>query len=437
MEDTITSTQNTTQNPMLRAMTIRNFRLLWLGQATSLLGDQFHMVAGAWLVLKMTADPLALGGVLAAGGITRAFFTLIGGAVSDRVSPRRLMIFSDIFRLLLSALLAVQIMTGTLQVWMFYVYAILNGILGGLFGPAAMSIIPRLVPEQDLQGGNSVVTGSNQLISFLGPATAGALVAAFKVPSTGAGVAMAFDAITFLVSILTLSQMHITAERVEKAAARITELFSSLRAGIAYLVKDPALRFMFLLMAVANLAFGGPVIVGIPYLANTRFPEGAAAYGLIISGYAGGNLLGVILSGAFPRQSRRFIELFLVAMFAMFAAGLASLGWIPFTWLAMTDLFILGILNGYLQIIFITALQRNTPKEMLGRLMSLVLLAGMSLVPLSQAIAGSFLRWSVTALYLTGGGLLLACAIFLSIPRVSRTLSAKIFEDQSQTGILQ
>jgi MFS family permease len=432
MENTIPSTQTKTSNSMLEVLALRNFRLLWLGQATSLLGDQFHMVAGAWLVLKMTGDPLALGGVLAAGGITRAIFTLIGGAVSDRVSPRRLMIFSDVFRLLLSALLAAQIMTGTLQVWMFYLYAILNGLLGGLFGPAAMSIIPRLVPEQDLQGGNSIVTGSSQLISFLGPAAAGTMVAAFKVASTGAGVAMAFDAITFLVSIFTLSLMHITVERVEKTAARISEVFTSMRAGIAYLVKDPALRFMFILIAVANLAFGGPVIVGIPYLANTRFPEGAAAYGMIISGYAGGNLLGIILSGAFPRQSRRFIELFLVVMFAMFAAGLASLGWIPFMWLAMADLFILGILNGYLQILLITALQRNTPKAMLGRLMSLVLLAGMSLVPLSQAIAGTFLRWSVIALYLTGGGLLLACAIFLSIPHIGRILSNKIIGDQSE-----
>jgi MFS family permease len=198
------------------------------------------------------------------------------------------------------------------------------------------------------------------------------------------------------------------------------------------LIKDPGLRSMFVLIAVANLAFGGSVIVGIPYLANTRFPEGAAAYGLIISGYAGGNLLGIILSGAFPRPSRRSIELFLVVMFALFAAGLASLGWIPFTWLAMSDLFILGILNGYLQILLITALQRNTPKEMLGRLMSLVLLAGMSLVPLSQAIAGSFLRWSVAALYLTSGGLLLACAIFLSIPHIRSILSANIFGNQSQ-----
>jgi MFS family permease len=390
------------------------------------------MVAGAWLVLKMTGDPLTLGAVLAAGGITRAIFILIGGAVSDRVSPRRLMIFSDIFRLLLSAFLAVQIMTGTLQVWMFFIYSIFNGLLGGLFAPAAMSIVPRLVPEEDLQPANSIMQGSIQLISFVGPAAAGAVVAALKVASTGAGVAIAFDAITFVVSVITLFLMLIPQELVKKTASHIRELISSMRDGITYLVKDPALRLMFILMAVANLAFGGSVIVGIPYLANTRFPEGAVAYGLILSGYAGGNLLGIILSGTFPHQSRKFIEVFLVIMFTLFGAGLAFLGWIPFTWLAMTDLFILGIFNGFLQILLVTALQRNTPKEMLGRLMSLVLLAGVSMVPLSQAIAGSLLRWSVAALYLTSGGLLLACAIFLSLPNIGRILSIKIYGGQSR-----
>jgi len=429
MENTITSTARA-RNPMVKALTLRNFRLLWMGQTTSLLGDQFHMVAGAWLVLKMTSDPLALGAVLAAGGISRAIFTLIGGAVSDRVSPRRLMIFSDVFRLLLSALLATQILTGTLQVWMFFIYSILNGLLGGLFGPAAMSIVPRLVPEQDLQAGNSIMQGSTQLISFVGPAAAGAVVAAFKVPAIGAGVAIAFDAVTFIVSLLTLSLMQLPLEHKEKTAPHIRELIASMREGIVYLVQEPALRMMFILMAVANLAFGGPAIVGIPYLANTRFPEGAAAYGLILSAYAGGNLLGIILSGVFSNPSRKFVEGLLVFMFAMFGAGLAALGWIPSTGLAMADLFILGILNGYMLILLISALQRNTPREMLGRLMSLVLLAGMVLVPLSQALAGICLRWSVTALYLISGGLLATCAIFLTIPSVSKTLSDKIYGDQ-------
>src|SRR5512135_1324630 len=66
--------------------------------------DQFHFIALSWLVLKMTGDPLALGAVMAIGGIPRAIFTLIGGAITDRISPRQVMLISDAVRLLLSAL---------------------------------------------------------------------------------------------------------------------------------------------------------------------------------------------------------------------------------------------------------------------------------------------------------------------------------------------
>src|SRR5512133_1805092 len=145
-----------TSNPMKRVLGIRDFFLLWMGQSTSLLGDQFNGIAGAWLVLKLTDDPLALGAVLAVGGIASAIFTMIGGAITDRISPRKVMLISDSIRLMLSALLAIQVFTGTLEVWMVYVYSLIGGIVSGVFAPASMSIAPRLVPAEDLQAGNSI-----------------------------------------------------------------------------------------------------------------------------------------------------------------------------------------------------------------------------------------------------------------------------------------
>ena len=154
-------------NPMQRVIAIRDFFLLWIGQSTSLLGDQFHSIAGAWLVLKITGDPLALGAVLALGGISSAIFTVIGGAITDRISPRKVMLTADVIRLFISALLAAQVFTGTLQVWMIYVYSLAAGIVSGVFAPASMSIAPRLVPADDLQAGNSLMQGSFDLICFV------------------------------------------------------------------------------------------------------------------------------------------------------------------------------------------------------------------------------------------------------------------------------
>lgn len=431
---TETIIQPVAKSPMKRVFAIRDFLLLWIGQSTSLLGDQFHFIALSWLVLKMTGDPLALGAVLAVGGIPRAIFTLIGGAITDRISPRRVMLISDAVRLFISALLAMQVLTGTLQVWMIYVYSLVSGVVSGAFAPASMSITPRLVPSDDLQAGNSLMQGSMQLISFVGPAAAGAMIAVFPNVKVGVALAMAFDAFTFIVSVVTLWMMKVGGEVIAAQKTGSVSMFGSIRDGIAFMFKDPALRAMFILIAVANFAFGGPVIVGVPYLANTRFVEGAAAFGLIMSGYAGGNFLGILLSGALPKLSQKLMKVFMVVMFVGFGVGLGALAWINITAVAAVDMFILGVLNGYLSILLITGLQRSTPKEMLGRLMSMVLLANLGLVPLSQAISGAMLRFDIPVLFLVAGGMLLACAVYLSMPGIGSLLSVRFLGEPSQSA---
>jgi MFS family permease len=93
-------TSSNKNNPLQNAFRNPNFRLLWAGQATSILGDQFSMIAMPWLVLKLTgSDPVALGTVLALGSVPRALFMLLGGAVTDRLSQRMVMLISDILRL--------------------------------------------------------------------------------------------------------------------------------------------------------------------------------------------------------------------------------------------------------------------------------------------------------------------------------------------------
>ncbi len=226
-------------NPMKRVFRVRDFFLLWIGQSTSLLGDQFHSIAGAWLVLKLTGDPLALGAVLAVGGIASAIFTVIGGAITDRISPCKLMLISDVVRLLLSALLATLVFTGTLQVWMIYFFSLVAGIFSGLFAPASMSIAPRLVASAELQAGNSVMQGSMQLIWFVGPAVAGALIAAFPRENTGVGLAIAFDAATFVASIVTLWLMKAGGESIAaRKADGNGEVLKSIMDGFRFVVED-------------------------------------------------------------------------------------------------------------------------------------------------------------------------------------------------------
>src|SRR5512136_3121173 len=118
-------------NSMANVFGLRDFRLLFSGATTSLLGDQFALIATPWLVLKLTGDPLALGIVLALEGIPRAVFILLGGAITDRFSPRIIMLTADFIRLILTALMALVVFTGAVQMWMLYAFGLGFGLVAG------------------------------------------------------------------------------------------------------------------------------------------------------------------------------------------------------------------------------------------------------------------------------------------------------------------
>jgi len=224
------------------------------------------------------------------------------------------------------------------------------------------------------------------------------------------------------VSVITLWLM--LPEKIEQAArdeAKPSNIIASVREGFGYMFKDPVLRMMFLMIALANLCFTGPLLVGIPFLADTRFTGGAAAYGIIMSGYAGGNLLGIILSGVLPKMKKNMVRVLMVALFASFGLGIIAMSWISATWLATADLFVMGALNGYLAILLITGLQRSTPKALLGRLMSMILLANMSMMPISQALSGAALRWSVMSVFVAAGLIMIVLTVVMAFsPTVSK-----------------
>lgn len=408
-------------NPMRAVLANRDFRLLWIGQGTSLIGDQFHMIAAPWLVLQLTNDPLALGTVFALGSIPRAILMLFGGVITDRFSPRAIMLVSDLVRLVITGLMAVQVATGTMQVWMLYIYSLIFGIVSGFFMPASQAVVPDILPAEELQAGNSVFSATMQLISFVGPAVAGAVIAAFGQTSTGMAIAFSVDAISFLISTVMLWLM--TAMQPKPGEGNMLE---AIRAGLVQAFQDPVNRMVLLVVAAANFLFSGPLLIGMPVLANTRLPEGAAAYGLVISGYAGGNLAGILSAGVLPRYKAGTIRWLFIALLVSFGLGLASFGIVTNTWLAFGVMVAMGIGNGYLGLMLITNLQRNTPKEMLGRLMSIFMLANIGLAPFSQAITGLVLRWTITGLFFGASFLMFALTLAMATRPELGTLAEQL-----------
>jgi len=405
------------QHPMLRVLGLRDFRLLFAGTTTSLLGDQFTFIATPWLVLKLTGDPLILGTVLALESIPRAVFMLLGGAITDRLSPRIILLVSDIIRFFLTALMALIVFTGNVQVWMMYAFGLGFGLVAGFAVPAGNSIVPMLVDESDLQAGNSIFMGMSQLIGFFGPTVAGILIGAYAESDMGIWLAFTIDAVSFAASAICLWAMHTGRSRKDTDEADGTAketVWQSIWAGVKYLWDDTPLRLMFLIVTAMNFLFVGPLLVGIPVLASQRLPEGAVAYGLLVSGYAGGNLAGYILAGVLPRPGGQKMRFFLIALLATFGGVIAAIGLLYSTWIDFALMLLLGLGNGYISIMMFTWIQKRTPRDMLGRMMSMIMLSNNGLVPISQALSGVISKWSLTGLFVGAGVLMLGLTLFIA-----------------------
>jgi MFS family permease len=422
--------KQTIRNPMLRVMSLRDFRLLFGGATTSLLGDQFALIATPWLALQLTSDPLALGIVLALEGIPRAVFMLVGGAITDRLSPRLIMLLSDAIRFVLTGLMALAVFAGAAQIWMLYAFSLAFGLVAGFAIPAENSIVPALVEEQDLQAGNSIIMGVTQLAGFIGPTLAGILIGGYSNSSFGTGLAFAIDSLTFTVSVACLWLMHSQGRRALSGESPKQEsLLDSILSGLKFLWADKALKLMFVTITAVNFLLIGPILVGIPVLADQRLPEGAVAFGLLMSAFAGGNLAGYLAAGALPRPSGGAMRLILIVLLAAFGAVIGSLGFIPSTWMDAGLLFLLGLGNGYITIIVLTWMQTRAPKEMLGRMMSLLMFCSTGLIPVSQAISGAVSKWDLDVLFVSAGALVLLATVWMAsqpgLKELSESLASK------------
>jgi MFS family permease len=152
-----------------------------------------------------------------------------------------------------------------------------------------------------------------------------------------------------------------------------------------------------------NLLINGPFAVGIPVIARTRFLEGVTAFGLIMSLFGGGALLGTILAGALPKPSRKLLGTISLSVLSVMGIGLAVVGLAPTMYIAAAAALVMGTANGYSNILLITWLQQKVAPEMMGRIMSLVMFAAIGLNPVSNALAGALISVNAVLLMVFAG----------------------------------
>jgi MFS family permease len=405
-------------------LAVTDFRLFWLGEAVSTLGDQFAMIALPWLALVLTGDPFALGAVLALMALPRAMFMLIGGAYVDRLSPRLVMLGSNAVRLCAVGVLGFVVLEGAAAMGMLYAFALAFGVADAFFFPALTAMVPDLVDDSQLQKANGIVQGTAQFTTLIGPAVAGVAIAALASAGpgpdvTGVALALLFDAATFVVSLVTL--LLITARRPAHVA-ETGSVIKDIREGIGFVATMPAVRVMVLLSMAANMLIVGPLEVGLPIVAYTRLPEGAAAFGLITAAFGGGSLLGMVAATLLPSLPRSHFGSILLGLFSLSGVCLALLAVMHSTPIILVDAVIAGTILGYTNISYVTWIQRRIPRNLMGRVMSLMMFGSVALVPISMAVSGALVKISLDAVLMAGGLGMAALAILGLLSRSVRRM---------------
>jgi MFS family permease len=352
----------------------RPFRLLWLGTITSATGSGFTPVALAFAVLSVGGTATSLGLVLLAGIVAGLASSLVAGVWADRLTRRDLMLAADLIRMLVQAGVAALLLTGTARIWQLALASVMIATASSFFGPASTGLIAELLPADQLQKANSLLSVSTRTASIAAPALSGLLVA-----TAGAGWSFAVDAASFAGSAAFLARMP----GLGRAQATPQRFFADLAEGWHELAARNWLWLNLAAQALWNMAFTAFLVLG-PVLAVARL-GGPSGWGLVSAGLSIGAVIGGLL--AIVEKSSRPLVLGNLALILGALPLLALAARLP-VYVIMAAAVAGTAGSVVLNTSWVTVMQQLIPNEILGRIRSYDYLLTFIAMPAGFAGAG-------------------------------------------------
>ena len=331
------------------------FLRLWIGQGASFVGDAVSMVALVVLVVQVTGSASAVGGALVAR-LLPTIASPLAGVLADRVDRRIVLVASDLARavLVLGLVFARDLAT-------IYILIFLMGLARTIFNPTVRAAFPSVVGGGDLTRANALIAGTFSTSIMVGPVFGGLLVA-----SIGVDAAFLADAVTYLISASLLSTVplpHPSRESEEEEG-----FVRELRSGFGYLLgaRVPLAIVVGAFLTILTINATVPAEV---FLAKETFGAGDAGYGLLVSLWGGGMVLGSAMMAVLGERTN-LVLLYFMSIF-IGASALAGTGLAPSFVLALGALTVEGAATGIDNVATDTILQKRVPEAFLGRVFSI------------------------------------------------------------------
>ena len=357
----------------------RDFALLWVGIIIMSGGQWLQQVTLSWLLFRMTGSAFQLGLINGLRFLPFLFTSLLGGVLADRMDRKRLMLWTQAYLLLGTAVMAALLLSDQARPWHLFVFTFVSGVGWALTQPVRQAIVPTLVPKADLLNAVALTSSAFNLTRTVGPAIGGLLLVAL-----GGGGNFLVQVGCYAVVLAMVASMRIPPIPVSAGGARVSA-WGSMTEGFRYVRAHPLVRNL-LILGLAPSLLGMPFASLLPIYAEDIYQIGASGLGLLLAASGLGTLgasLGVASLGSFRR--RGVVQLVGLGLQGLALVVFGLVHWLPAALLVLVGA---GAAQMTYNTINQTQLQTETADAMRGRVMSLYLLS-VGLVPAGSFAAGA------------------------------------------------
>ncbi|MCX2179691.1 MFS transporter [Streptomyces sp. SKN60] len=381
--------------------TSADYRRIWFGNSVTWVGQGMTTLAISLQVYDITRSTFAVGLVGLFTLVPLVVFGLYGGAIADTVDRRKLGLASSTGLAALSVALCVAAFAGFHRVWFLYGIVALQAVCAALNAPARSSMIPRLLPAEQLRAANALNAMTTTFGTLVGPSLGGVVVGL-----AGYQAAYLIDAIAFSASLYAMWRLpSMLPERAEGSSTKRASVLDGLR----FLATRPNLRMTFFSDFCAMILAHPRALF--PAIAVLWYGGDARTTGLLVAAPAFGALLGGVLSG-WQGRIRHHGQAILLSV-ASWGTAIALFGLTRNLWLGLLLLAVAGYSDTVSMIFRNTMLQVAAPDEMRGRLQGVFIVVVAGGPRLGDFLAGSVADLTSPAVAVTGGGL--ACVLAIGL----------------------
>ena len=385
----------------------RNFTLIWIGQLISQIGDKFYAIALAWWILQKSNSPSIMGLFMAASVLPGLLLGPVAGGLIDRGNRKTIMVAADFLRGALVLAAALLSCRGSLQIWHIFGVGVIISMATAFFNPTVATVLPRIVPPDNLTRANALSQLVSGFTTVLGP-IAGAGVMAFA----GLGAVFLTNGVSFFVSGGLIMLLDRNLRPLRRAEAGLA---ADIGAGLHFVIKSRKVLIILMVICLAHL-YVGSLAVAMPFLARQLAGKGVRNLGLLETAIGAGMMLSALALNRKKRQhigdAWLFTAMMLMGVSLIVASLIIALGVdavAPF--MGLTAL--VGLAVAVASVYWQSLLQANVPNAMAGRVFSIAGTLGNATLPMAYMVFGILLgSFSLSAILgFCGAGLVTVCYI--------------------------